>query len=82
MHIPGKRTRHFARTSGHFWTRPRLIAALNRAQQRSDKIAVLNITAQLNAQSAKGRTGMNQRQRRKARRQLYAAGARRSVAFA
>lgn len=81
MHIPGKRiNRNLRRESRHRWTRARIAKAYAETlkagtiEQAMKLAALIGVTAPMPQN--------NQRQRRKARRQLFAAGARRHVAFA
>jgi len=81
MHIPGKSlNRYVQRESRHRWTRARIIKAQAAAQKAGDTATAMRLSRLITETETMPR--QNQRQRRKARRQLYAAGATRHVAFA
>ncbi len=81
MHIPGKSlNRHLKRESRHRWTRARIVKAQAAAQRAGDTATAIRLSRLIGETETMPR--QNQRQRRKAKRQLYASGAPRHVAFA
>ena len=81
MHIPGKRlNRNLRRESRHRWTRARIAKAAAEAQKAGNIVQAMKLGALIGITEPMPHS--NQRQRRKAKRQLFAAGARRHVAFA
>lgn len=81
MHIPGKHSllhRNLRCESRHRWTRARIAKASAEAQKAGNAVEAMKIGALIGITEPMPYSN----QRRKAKRQLYAAGARRSVAFA
>lgn len=80
MHIPGKSlNRNLRRQSRHRWTRARIAKAAAEAQKAGNAVEAMKLGALIGVTPHMPRS--NQRQQRKARRQLFAAGAPRHVAF-
>lgn len=79
-HTPGKPTPAVKRASGHTMTRARIAAAAISKMKAGETIAAQTLWNRIETQES--RPMHNQRQKRKARRQLYAAGVRRCFAFA
>lgn len=61
-----------ARKSGHYWTRARLAAAALAKQAAGEVVAATSLWSRIEVRDQ--RPVYNQRQRRKQRRQLFAAG--------
>ncbi len=66
------------KVSGHYWTRARLAAAAIAKMQAGESIAAIELWNRIDTRDT--RPMHNQRQKRKARRQLFAAGDRRAFA--
>ena len=78
MHTPGKRTPLTKRASFHKMTRARLAAAALAKMAAGETIAATALWSRIDTRDT--RPIYNQRQKRKHRRQLFAAGDRRAFA--
>lgn len=79
MHIPGKSiVRNIAANSRHRWTRARIVKAAAKAQEAGNASQAHQLWSMLSGESAG--SPPNQRQRRKAKRALHAAGVRNAFA--
>lgn len=78
MHIPGKRTPSFKRESLHKMTRASIAAAALSKMASGEMIAATALWSRIDTRDT--RPIYNQRQKRKQRRQRFAAGDRRAFA--
>ena len=80
LHTPGKLiNRNTLRTSRHQWTRKRIVHAANKAQAANNAVEAIRLWQMVGNESSM--PSLNQGQKRRARRSLFASGVSAAVAF-